>query len=74
MIILTYKKIQPSPSPLQVGHNIPSVYVDHFADENQEAARARATVVTREGATEVFLSRVYEKYTVEKSIKVEEIK
>lgn len=73
MIILTYRRLAPAAS-LQVGQSSPTIFVEQFIDSNEEAARSKATSVTREGAVDVFLSRVYEKYSVEKSIKVEEIK
>ena len=73
MIILTYRRLAPAAS-LQVGQSPPTVFVEQFTDSSEEAARSKATFVTREGAVDVFLSRVYEKYSVEKSIKVEEIK
>ena len=48
-----------------------SVVVEKFAGDNSEAARAKAVQVTRDSATEVFLSQVVEKFWLAPTVESE---
>ena len=73
MIILTYRRLATA-APLQVGQPPPAIFVEQFADEAEGSARAKAAQVTRDGAVDVYLSRVCEKYSIVKNVQVDEIR
>ena len=72
MLILTYEP-KASIAAGTFNHVPLYVVVERYADGAEESAHAKARQVVREGATEVFVARVVEKFWLEPTVRSEKL-